>query len=343
MIDIKSMTSAELVSFIAECGYPRFRADQVLSWIGKGASSFDEMTNVPKSLRDTLKERAYIAHAEIERRQVSKIDDTVKYLFRLFDDEFIEGVVMRYHHGVSMCISTQVGCKMGCTFCATGRSGYSRDLSASEMIAQIESAQRDIGERISNIVLMGMGEPFDNYDNVIRFLNIVSGEDSLNIGMRHITISTCGIVPRIYEFADLRLQCGLSVSLHAASDNARSRTMPINRRYPVSELIKACRCYTDSTHRRITFEYALIDGENDSDDDARELAALVKGMLCHINLIPVNTVTGAGYQKSKIKRQQSFVDILQHAGVNATVRRTLGSDIDASCGQLKRNYQKGDD
>ena len=343
MIDIKSMTSAELVPFIAECGYPRFRADQVLSWIGKGISSFDEMTNVPKPLRDTLKERAYIARAEIERRQVSKIDGTVKYLFRLFDDEFIEGVVMRYHHGVSMCISTQVGCKMGCTFCATGRSGYSRDLSASEMIAQIESAQRDIGERISNIVLMGMGEPFDNYDNVIRFLTIVSGEDSLNIGMRHITISTCGIVPRIYEFADLRLQCGLSVSLHAASDSARSRTMPINRRYPVSELIKACRCYTDTTHRRITFEYALIDGENDSDDDARELADLVKGMLCHINLIPVNTVTGAGYQKSKIKRQQSFVDILQNAGVNATVRRTLGSDIDASCGQLKRNYQKGDD
>ena len=210
------------------------------------------------------------------------------------------------------------------------------------MIAQIRSAELDCKERISNVVLMGMGEPFDNYDNVVRFLKLVSSEDSLNIGMRHITISTCGIVPRMRDFADLELQCGLSVSLHAPTDEARSRTMPINRRYPISEVMDAARYYVKKTNRRITFEYALISGENDADDTARQLASLLKGLLCHVNLIPVNNVTGAGYQKSSIKRQQAFVDILTAAGINATVRRTLGSDIDASCGQLKRKYMKGD-
>ena len=221
-------------------------------------------------------------------------------------------------------------------------SSHRSSLTASEMIAQIRSAETDAGERISNVVLMGMGEPFDNYDNVIRFLRLVSSEDSLNIGMRHITISTCGIVPRMREFADLQLQCGLSVSLHAPDDAARSRTMPINRRYPIDEVIAASKYYVKKTNRRISFEYALISGENDSDDHARRLAALLSGMLCHVNLIPVNNVTGAGYQKSSIKRQNAFVNILSAAGVNATVRRTLGSDIEASCGQLKRNFTKGD-
>ncbi len=342
LTDIKSMNLAEISAYLTDNGFEKFRAKQVLSWIKQDAASFDEMTNLPAKLRDFLKENAYLAKAQIVRVQRSKIDATEKFLFELSDGEFVEGVLMRYHHGLSVCISTQVGCKMGCTFCATGKSGFSRSLTASEMIAQIRSAELHAGERISNVVLMGMGEPFDNYDNVIRFLRLVSSEDSLHIGMRHITISTCGIVPRMRDFADLELQCGLSVSLHAPDDRSRSRTMPINRRYPISQVIEACQYYIKKTNRRITFEYALISGENDSDDHAHRLAALLTGMLCHVNLIPVNNVTGAGYQKSTLKRQNAFVNILSAAGINATVRRTLGSDIDASCGQLKRNFMKGD-
>ncbi len=342
MTDIKSMNLCELTEYITSNGSERFRAKQILTWIKQDAESFDDMKNLPLKLRDFLKNDAYLAEAKIINAQHSKIDDTVKYLYRLYDGEYVEGVLMSYHHGRTVCISTQVGCKMGCTFCATGKSGFSRSLTASEMISQIRSAELDCGERISNVVLMGMGEPFDNYDNVIRFLKLVSSEDSLNIGMRHITVSTCGIVPRIYDFADLELQCGLSISLHAPDDISRSRTMPINRRYPVKELIKAAKYYVDKTNRRITFEYALIDGENDTDEVAYALSELLKGILCHVNLIPVNNVTGAGYKKSSLKRQQAFVDILSANGINATVRRTLGSDIDASCGQLKRKFMKGD-
>ena len=342
MTDIKSMNLFELTKYLCDNGFEKFRAKQVIGWLKNGVSSFDEMANLPKKLIDFLNGDAYIACAGIKRKQVSRIDGTIKYLFRLFDGEYVESVLMRYHHGYSICISTQVGCKMGCTFCATGKSGFSRSLTASEMIAQIESAQKDRGIRISNVVLMGMGEPFDNYDNVIRFLRLVSSEDSLHIGMRHITISTCGIVPRIYEFADLGLQCGLSVSLHSPYDEKRSETMPINRRYPIGELMKACGYYLEKNNRRISFEYALIAGVNDSDSDAYALAQLLHGMLCHINLIPVNSVTGAGYSKSTLNRQQAFVHILSEKGINATVRRTLGTDIDASCGQLKRNFQKGD-
>lgn len=342
MTDIKSMNLTEMTAYLTANGFEKFRAKQVLTWIKQDVTDFDGMKNLPAKLRDFLKANAYFACAEIVRVQRSKIDDTVKYLFRLYDGEFVEGVLMHYHHGRTMCISTQVGCKMGCTFCATGKSGFSRSLTASEMIAQIRSAEIDCGERISNIVLMGMGEPFDNFDNVIRFLKLVSSEDSLHIGMRHITVSTCGIVSRMREFADLQFQCGLSVSLHAPSDEARSRTMPINRRYPIAEVMDASRYYVEKTNRRITFEYALIDGENDSDAVARELAHLLRGLLCHVNLIPVNNVTGARYKKSSLKRQEAFVNILSAAGINATVRRTLGSDIDASCGQLKRNFMKGD-
>ncbi|MBR1534606.1 MAG: 23S rRNA (adenine(2503)-C(2))-methyltransferase RlmN [Ruminococcus sp.] len=342
MTDIKSMNLTELSAYLTENGFEKFRAKQVLNWIKQDVTDFDGMKNLPQKLRDFLKADAYLASAEIVRSQRSQLDDTVKYLFRLRDCEYVEGVLMSYHHGRSMCISSQVGCKMGCTFCATGKSGFSRSLTASEMIAQIRSAELDCGERISNIVLMGMGEPFDNYDNVIRFLKLVSSEGSLHIGMRHITVSTCGIVPRMREFADLQLQCGLSVSLHAPNDEARLRTMPVNNRYPIKEVMDASRYYVEKTNRRITFEYALIDGENDSDAAARELAQLLKGLLCHVNLIPVNNVTGAGYKKSSLKRQQAFVNILSASGVNATVRRTLGSDIDASCGQLKRNFMKGD-
>ncbi len=343
MTDIKSMNLAELTDYLTENGFEKFRSKQVLSWLKQDAGDFDDMTNLPQKLRSFLKENAYLACADIVRVQRSKLDDTVKYLFRLYDGEYVEGVLMHYHHGKTICISSQVGCKMGCTFCATGKSGFSRSLTASEMIAQIRSAEIDCGERISNVVLMGMGEPFDNYDHVIRFLKLVSSEDSLHIGMRHITISTCGIVPRIRDFADLGLQCGLSVSLHAPTDEARSRTMPVNRRYPIAQLMEAVRYYIKKTNRRVTFEYALIDAENDSDETARQLAGLLKGLLCHVNLIPVNNVTGAGYRKSSIKRQQAFVNILSAYGINATVRRTLGSDIDASCGQLKRNFMKGDE
>lgn len=341
MIDIKSLFDYEIEKLITDNSFPKFRAKQIVQWLQKGVVEFSQMTNLPKQLIAFLKENCYISQAKIERKLESKIDDTVKYLFSFNDGECVESVVMKYHHGYSICISTQVGCKMGCTFCATGKSGYSRDLTASEMLAQIESAQKDLNVRISNIVLMGMGEPLDNYDNVVRFLKIVSSENSLNIGMRHITLSTCGVVPKIYELADLGLQITLSVSLHAPTDEVRSTTMPINKAYNISELLKACRYYINKTNRRISFEYAMIDSVNDTDECAKILSQKLSGMLCHVNLIPVNSVKGTGYVKSKLERQQAFIDILSKKGVTATVRRTLGSDINASCGQLKRNYKEG--
>ena len=341
MIDIKSLFDFEIEKLILDNGFPKFRAKQIVSWLQKGVQSFSEMTNLPKSLIEFLSRNCYICSCIIERKLISKLDDTVKYLFTFSDNESVESVVMKYHHGYSICISTQVGCRMGCTFCATGKSGYSRNLTASEMLLQIETAQKDLGIRISNIVLMGMGEPLDNYDNVVRFLKIVSSENSLNIGMRHISLSTCGVVPKIYELADLGLQLTLSVSLHAPNDAKRSLTMPINNAYNISQLLKACDYYIKKTNRRISFEYAMIDSVNDTDECAKELANRLCGMLCHVNLIPVNAVKGANYVKSKLERQQAFIDILSKKGVTATVRRTLGSDINASCGQLKRNSKEG--
>ena len=335
--DIKSLTLNELTNEMNALGLPAYRAEQIFKWLHeKAVQSFDEMLNIPKNIRKSLTELYYISVATIEKKQISCYDGTIKYLFRLNDGEFIEAVLMDYHHGHTICISTQVGCKMGCTFCATGKSGFSRNLTPSEMLAQIQSAQKDNNIRISNIVLMGMGEPLDNFDNVIKFLSLVSSNKGINIGMRHITLSTCGVVPKMYELAKLKLQITLSVSLHAPNDEIRSRTMPINNKYNVNELIKACRDYVKITNRRITFEYAMIDGVNDSDECAEELAHLVKGMLCHINLIPVNSVNGTAYQKSKKKRLVEFSNILEKNGVTATIRRTLGSDIDASCGQLRR-------
>ncbi len=338
MLDIKSLYYPELEAFITENGFPRFRAKQVHGWLNKGALVFDEMKNLPKNLIDFLSGSCYISVANIEKKLVSRYDKTVKYLFRLNDGEYIESVVMSYRHGHSICVSTQVGCKMGCTFCATGKSGFSRSLTASEILAQIDAAQRDLQIRISNIVLMGMGEPLDNFDNVVRFLKLVSGEDGLNIGMRHITLSTCGLVPKIYELAKYKFALTLSVSLHAPDNETRSRTMPVNDVYPIESLIKACRDYFEITGRRVSFEYAMIDGVNDSDECAEKLSRLLKGLNCHVNLIPVNSVTGSDYKKSRIERQRAFIDILNKHSVTATVRRTLGSDIDASCGQLKRNY-----
>ena len=336
--DIKSMTPEELTALITGGGFPKFRAKQVADWLKKGAASAEEMKNLPADLKKFIQNYCYISVAIIEKKFVSRYDKTVKYLFAFADGECVESVVMRYRHGYSICISTQVGCRMGCTFCATGKSGFSRSLSASEMLAQIEAAQRDLDIRVSNVVLMGMGEPLDNFENVVRFIRLVSSEQSLNIGTRHITLSTCGIVPKIYELAKYRFQINLAVSLHAPNDELRSRTMPIARAYPMEQLLRACADYFEATGRRVTYEYALISGVNDSDECARELAQKLSGTHSHVNLIPVNAVEGTGFNKSSIKRQQSFADILAGRGIAATVRRTLGSDINASCGQLRRKH-----
>ncbi len=338
--DIGSMYLSELRDELSELGEPAYRAAQIYKWVQSGAKSFDEMTNISKKLREKLVENYYISFATIEKKLISDYDDTRKYLFSFRDGETVESVLMKYHHGYTSCISTQAGCKMGCTFCATGQGGFFRNLTASEMLSQIRAEQEDNNIRISNIVLMGMGEPLDNFDNVLRFLYLVSSGDGMNIGMRHISLSTCGLVPKIYELADKKLQLTLSVSLHAPSDQIRSRTMPVNRKYPIGELLKACRYYIEQTGRRISFEYAMIDGVNDSDANAAELASRLKGMLCHVNLIPVNSVGGTGYKKSRQDRIRSFISVLERSGITATVRRTLGSDINASCGQLRRAYKK---
>lgn len=335
------MTLDELQAEFSAAGLPKFRAKQVFSWLHKGAASFGEMTDLSKELRVLLAERYEIAWARLVQKRVSK-DGTVKYLFQMNDGELIESVLMDYHHGYSICISTQVGCKMNCSFCATGKSGFSRDLLPSEMLSQIQAAQQDENVRISNIVLMGMGEPLDNYKNVLRFLELVSHPDGMNIGMRHISLSTCGLADRIYDLADRKLQLTLSVSLHAPNDEIRDRTMPVNKRWNVEQLLKACRYYAKETGRRISFEYAMISGVNDSDQCAGELASRLRGITAHVNLIPINDVTGAGYRKSDLARQKRFISILERGGCTATVRRTLGSDIEASCGQLRRKHKGGD-
>ena len=335
-IDIKSFSKSELESFIIERGYPRFRADQIYAWLHvKLATTFSQMTNLPKNMLEDLSSICYISVANIEKKLVSRYDNTIKYLFSFADNECVEAVVMDYHHGYSMCISTQVGCKMGCTFCATGQGGFVRNLTPSEILSQIHTAQIDLGIRISNIVLMGMGEPLDNFDNVVKFLQLVTNEEGLNIGARHITLSTCGLVPRIYELADLRIPVNLALSLHAPTDELRIKTMPVNKKYPLDTVFKACKYYADSTGRRITYEYAMISGVNDSDLCAHQLGQRIKGTLCHVNLIPVNPVHGVSYNPSKDKRLASFVKVLSQYNINATIRRTLGSDINASCGQLR--------
>ena len=341
-IDIRSLLFEELQNELISRGLPKFRAQQVYRWVQqRGVTSFEEMTDLSKELREKLAEDFELRNTEIAVKRVSKLDGTVKYLFRLTDGETIESVVMKYKHGYSICISTQVGCKMGCTFCVTGKSGFARDLLPSEMLSEIQTAQRDIGERISNVVLMGMGEPLDNYRNVLRFLELVSSENGLNIGMRHISLSTCGLVDKIYDLADRKLQLTLSVSLHAPNDMIRSRTMPVNKKWNVEELLKSCRYYSTVTGRRISFEYAMISGVNDSDACAFELASRLHGIIAHVNLIPVNDVTGTGYRKSGEERLRKFTAILERKGITATVRRTLGSDIEASCGQLRRRNEQG--
>lgn len=342
-LEVRSLPLERLREAFVAMGFEKYRADQVFCWLHTNkthpfAKSFDEMSNLPKTMRERLSQECDIAWAQPEIKRVSK-DGTVKFLFRLNDGTYVESVVMNYHYGSSICISTQVGCKMGCTFCATGQMGFTRNLSAGEILSQVQSAENETGLRLSHVVLMGMGEPLDNYENVLRFLELVTSPDGMNLSMRHISLSTCGLVDRIYDLADRRLQLTLSVSLHAPNDEIRSRTMPVSKRWSIAELLSACKYYADKTGRRISFEYAMIRGVNDTDACARELAQRLRGILSHVNLIPVNDVTGTGYEKSGLARQKQFISILESRGIAATVRRTLGSDIEASCGQLKGKYK----
>lgn len=335
--DIKSLSLEELSAQIKDLGLPKFRAGQIFEWLHKyGVSSFDEMTNLSKELRASLSNDFYIADCIIEEKYVSSIDSTVKYLFRLNDGEFIESVIMKYKYGYTICVSSQVGCKMGCKFCASTLAGFKRNLTPSEIESQIHSAQKDLGIRISHIVLMGIGEPLDNYDNVIRLLYNVNDKNGLNISMRNITLSTCGIVPRMYDLLNESLQITLTVSLHAPNDKIRSKSMPVNDKWCMDEVLNACREYVNKTGRRVSFEYTLINGVNDSNECAEELALRLKGMLCHVNLIPVNDVKERGNVRSTDETINRFLSILKKRGINATIRRTLGSDINASCGQLRR-------
>lgn len=342
--DIRALNFQELSSEIVQMGFPQFRAKQIYFWVQKKCvSSFDEMTNIPDALRAALSEKFAFFDCKINTKHFSKIDGTVKYLFELYDGEYVESVVMKYKYGYSICVSSQVGCKMGCTFCASAIGGFVRQLSAGEMLSEVFAAQRDLNVKINHLVLMGTGEPLDNFENVLRFIELLTDENGQNMSIRHISLSTCGIVPKIYELADRKLGITLSVSLHAPNNQIRSKSMPVNKKYSIDELLRACRYYENTTGRRISFEYAMIKGLNDSDEAARELAGRLKGMLCHVNLIPVNNVRERNYEKSTKERQMRFKAILEESGITATVRRTLGSDINASCGQLRASKRKTGD
>lgn len=334
--NLKSYTYNELEALVRnELGEPSFRAKQIFEWLYRGVDSFDEMSNLSKSLRERL-DAAYIAgNLKIEQKFVSRIDETRRYLLKLEDGNYIESVLMKYHHGYTICVSSQVGCAMGCRFCASTRNGKARNLSAGEIIGQVMTVQKDLGERISNIVMMGIGEPLDNYDEVLKFLEIVNHPSGLNIGHRHITLSTCGLVPKIKDLADRQLQITLSVSLHAADDETRSEIMPVNRRYSISQLMEACRYYIKKTNRRISFEYTLISGVNDNSAEAEKLLKLLHGMLCHVNLIPVNPVKETGFKQGSRAKIEKFQRILESGGISATIRREMGADISAACGQLR--------
>lgn len=335
-IDIRSLYLDELEQLISEMGQPRFRALQLFKWLQSGVTSFDEMTNIPAAMRAELEQRTYIACAQIARKYVSEIDGTVKYLYRLFDGEYIESVLMKYEHGYTVCISTQVGCRMGCRFCASGLYGLTRSLTASEMLAQLTAAERDNGIRVSNVVMMGMGEPLDNFENSARFLRLVSDKNGMNIGLRHISLSTSGVVSGIERLAQLNLPITLSISLHAPNDEIRNTMMPVNKKWNVEALLKACRAYQQVTTRRISFEYALIEGVNNSPACAKELARRLRGIMCHINLIPANPVKENSYKKPDRAAIMRFKSLLEAENLTVTVRRTLGADISASCGQLRK-------
>ena len=334
MIDLKSMTLEEMSALLKSWGEPAFRAGQLFSWLHKGVTGFDEMSNLSKPLRERLAAECFITHPTVERKQVSVQDGTIKYLWRLNDGNCIETVLMRYKHGNTVCVSSQVGCRMGCAFCASTLGGKVRDLTAAEMVDQVLFTQLDSGAEISNIVLMGIGEPLDNFDTVLRFLELVNHPRGLNIGMRHVSLSTCGLTEKIDKLAGYRLQLTLSVSLHAPDDETRNKLMPVNRAVGVEKLMEACRRYFETTGRRISYEYAMIDGVNDSDAQADLLADLLKGTPGHVNLIPLNHVEESPLKPSR--RVAAFQKRLESRGVTVTVRRRLGSDIDASCGQLRR-------
>ncbi len=335
MYDIKSMDENEIAELLCGMGQPKYRASQIYKWVADGVESFDEMSNIPVSLRNLLKEKCYIYCPEVLARQVS-VDGTVKFLWGLRDGNSVESVVMRYRHGNTVCISTQVGCRMGCRFCASTRGGLVRNLEPGEMLDQVRYSGKAADVKISNVVLMGIGEPLENFENVMKFLKLVNSDAGLNIGMRHISISTCGPEGGIEKLADRDLQITLSVSLHAPDDETRSKIMPVNRNTGVEKLVEDCRRYYERTGRRISFEYLMADGINDSDQHARKLAILLMGMGAHVNLIPLNRIEGSEFVPSSGERVKSFIEILEKNGINVTVRRRMGADIDAACGQLRR-------
>lgn len=340
MINLKDLTFEELKDFLVSLEEKPFRAKQIFSWLHKGAESFDEMTDISIALREKLSKNSYISTLKIVKKLESQIDRTKKYLFELGDGNTVETVVMYYKHGITVCISCQVGCRMGCKFCASTIGGLVRSLSPGEILDQIIFAQKDIGERISNIVMMGIGEPLDNFDNVIKFLKNVNNENGINIGYRHISLSTCGLVHNIKKLMEYDFPLTLSVSLHAPTDEIRSKVMPVNNAYNVDTLIDCVRDYAAFTKRRISFEYALIEGVNDTDECAKILSSKLKGMLCHVNLIPVNKVKENSFEKPSKERIKRFMAVLERSNIPVTVRRELGSDINASCGQLRRKNDK---
>ena len=339
-MNLKSMTLPELQALFKEMGEPAFRAKQVYQWLHKGVRTYDEMTNISQTLRQKLTEQHPIHAPEVVRKQESQRDGTIKYLWKLSDGNCVETVLMRYHYGNTVCISTEVGCPMGCAFCASTLGGLVRRLEPQEMLDQVLFTQIDSGLPVSHIVLMGIGEPLDNFDNVLRFLELVNSPEGMNISMRHISLSTCGLVPKIDALAQKKLQISLAISLHGPNDAIRDRIMPVNKAYPIDELLAACRRYYEATSRRIHFEYAMIDGLNDRECDARELLRRLKGLPAHVNLIPLNYVEESPLKPSSRQAVAKFQKILEDGGVTATVRRTLGGDIDASCGQLRRKYAK---
>ena len=347
-VDLYSLDFTELTEFVKSIGESAFRAKQIAAWLPLG-TPIDEMSNLSKALREKLKDKTAQTLPKVEEKLVSRIDGTVKYLFSLYDGSCIESVFMRYKHGNTLCISSQVGCRMGCRFCASTIGGKVRDLLPSELLGQIIAAQRDTGERVSNIVMMGIGEPLDNFDNVVKFLRLVNSEEGLNIGYRHISLSTCGVVPKIYDLAKLDLPITLSISLHAANDEKRSAIMPVNNKWKIDELLSACVDYWRVTGRRISFEYTLIQGKNDTDADARELATVLKNAFrgtdapLHVNLIRVNEVKETGFKEGGAESAAAFAARLESLGVVATVRRRLGRDVNAACGQLRRSRQQNDD
>ncbi len=336
MKNIKDYNLEELKNELKEIGEKPFRAEQIFKWLyHEKVQSFDEMTNLSLELREKLKENYTICNFNILKKQESK-DGTIKYLFDVLDDNAIETVLMKYHHGNSICVSSQIGCKMGCKFCASTGINFIRNLTSGEIVEQIIRVEQDTGERISNVVLMGIGEPLDNYDNVVNAIRLINHPKGLNIGARHISISTSGLVPKIYQLAEENIQCTLSISLHATDNQKRNRMMPVNNTYPIEELLQACKDYIAKTNRRISFEYALAKDNNDNLEDAKQLVKLLKGMLCHVNLIPINKIENGKFDKSSNENIMKFRDYLNDHGIVATIRRELGSDIDAACGQLRR-------